>query len=98
MEMIERGLMDKDLRPVSGDERRFPDPLTVDFGRENLTKHITFGAGIHRCPGSYLARIQIQTFIEEWLKRIPDYEVAAGKQELIRCGATMAMINLPLSW
>jgi cytochrome P450 len=80
------------------DDRRFPDPLSVDFGRADVIKSVTFGAGIHRCPGSYLARMQIQIFLEEWLKRIPDFGIAKGKQEHIKCGATMAMVNLPLAW
>ena len=80
------------------DEQRFPDPLTVDFGRIGLSKSITFGAGIHRCPGAMLARMQIKIFLEEWLERIPDFWVAEGKQERVRCGATMSMDYLPLQW
>jgi cytochrome P450 len=42
------------------DERVFPDPDTVDAGRANAKRHLTFGNGLHRCLGAPLARIQIQ--------------------------------------
>lgn len=80
------------------DERRFPDPLTVDFSRMGLAKSVTFGAGIHRCPGAILARMQLKIFLEEWLERIPDFRIADGERERVRCGATMAMDHLPLQW
>ncbi len=80
------------------DERRFPDPLKVDFARTGLAKSMTFGGGIHRCPGAMLARMQIIIFLEEWLKRIPDFWIPEGDQEHIRCGATMSMSYLPLKW
>lgn len=80
------------------DEQRFPDPMTVDFGRIGLTKSVTFGAGIHRCPGAMLARMQIKIFLEEWLERIPDFWVAEGDRENVRCGNTMVMDHLPLQW
>ena len=80
------------------DERRFADPMTVDFNRVGLMKSITFGAGIHRCPGAMLARMQIKIFLEEWLGRIPDFRLAEGEQESVRCGATMTMDYLPLRW
>ncbi len=39
-------------------EPRFPDPLKVDFAREDKN-HLTFGVGIHRCLGSNFARSQL---------------------------------------
>lgn len=80
------------------DERRFPDPLTVDFRRVGLSQSITFGAGIHRCPGAMLARMQIRIFLEEWLERIPEFWLAEDDREHVRCGNTMVMDHLPLQW
>ena len=36
-------------------------------------KHIGFGAGMHRCLGSFLARMMFQVMITEVLTRLPDY-------------------------
>src|SRR6202000_340700 len=60
--------------PLAGtDERMNASPLEVDF-RRSAIEHTTFGEGHHRCPGALLARTEIAVSIEEWLKRIPDFE------------------------
>ncbi len=59
---------------AGADEAVHQDALTVDFKRQN-TKSLTFSAGPHFCPGSHIARIELRIFLEEWLKRIPDFEV-----------------------
>ena len=78
------------------DERHYPNAMEVDFNRKPL--HLTFGSGPHRCPGSMLARTEIRVFIEEWLKRIPDFEIKAGEKPLTVSGAMHGVVNLPLSW
>lgn len=59
---------------AGADEAVHQDALRVDFQRQN-TKSLTFGAGSHFCPGSHIARIELRIFLEEWLNRIPDFEV-----------------------
>ena len=39
-------------------------------------RHGAFGLGIHRCLGSNLARLELTVAIEEWMNRIPDFELA----------------------
>lgn len=41
--------------------------------------HVGFGSGIHRCLGSFLARIFFDSMISEMLKRMPDYTVIEEK-------------------
>jgi cytochrome P450 len=41
-------------------------------------RHSTFGLGIHRCIGSNLARMELTVAIEEWLRRIPEFELEEG--------------------
>jgi len=43
-----------------------------------VNRHVAFGAGIHRCAGSNLARMELTVAIEEWLQRIPDYRLEEG--------------------
>ncbi|UCV23650.1 cytochrome P450 [Ferribacterium limneticum] len=79
------------------DERRYPDPLTVDFNREDK-KHLVFGRGPHQCIGSFLARTEIRVFLNEWLKRIPHFEIKAGESPLVIPGKANRVARLPLTW
>jgi cytochrome P450 len=38
--------------------------------------HCAFGAGQHRCLGSYLALAAVRILIAEWLERTPDFDLA----------------------
>jgi cytochrome P450 len=50
----------------------FPDPDVVDLDRvEN--RHLAFGVGIHRCLGSNLARMELQSSVERFLARVPTF-------------------------
>lgn len=79
------------------DERRYPDPLTVDFKRADK-KHLVFGRGPHQCIGSFLARTEIRVFITEWLKRIPDFEIKKGEEPVCIAGKANRVAYLPLTW
>jgi cytochrome P450 len=52
----------------------FPDADRVVIDR-GANRHAAFGLGIHRCIGSNLARMEIRTALEEWLKRIPQFRL-----------------------
>ena len=79
------------------DEKHFPDPMTVDFDRPRVP-NASFGIGIHFCIGAPLARLELRLFLEEWLKRIPDFRVKAGTAIQLRTGITMAYQQLPIEW
>jgi cytochrome P450 len=80
------------------DERRVENPLAVDFTRPFPIPHAVFGNGPHTCPGAVLARREIKIFLEEWLKRIPDYEIKAGTTPLFELGSVNALLKLELCW
>ena len=52
----------------------FPDADRVVIDRE-VNRHVAFGAGIHRCAGSNLARMEMRVAIEQWMARIPEFEL-----------------------
>jgi cytochrome P450 len=56
------------------DPEVFPDADKVILDRQQ-NRHLAFGAGIHRCAGSNLARMELRVAVEEWLARIPEFEV-----------------------
>jgi cytochrome P450 len=78
------------------DEAVFPDPFTVDFER-NANGHISFGAGVHRCLGSHLARMELRVVLREWHRRIPDYGLAEGTV-LMYSPALREIRHLPLEF
>ncbi len=50
------------------------DEFVID--RASATATSPSASGIHRCLGSNLARMELTVAIEEWMKRIPDFELA----------------------
>ena len=56
------------------DPEKFEDPDRVILDRKE-NRHATFGLGIHRCIGSNLARMELTVAVEEWLRRIPEFEL-----------------------
>ncbi len=58
------------------DAAELADPDAVDFRRRY--NHLTFGGGPHRCVGVHLARVELRVVLEEWHRRIPEYELAPG--------------------
>ena len=50
-----------------------PDEVVIDRA-EN--RHAAFGLGIHRCLGSNLARLELRVALEEFLARVPEFELA----------------------
>ena len=58
------------------DPAEHADPDTIDVGRQE--RHLAFGGGPHRCLGSHLARMEMRSALEEWHRRIPEYELAPG--------------------
>lgn len=80
------------------DDTRFADASTVDFDRKNNRKNLTFAHGAHFCLGNFVARAEMQIFLSEWLKRIPDFEIEAGAKLKILSGITNHLEALPLVW
>ena len=79
------------------DPVEFPDGTDVDFGRE-ANRHIAFGGGVHRCLGSHLARRELRIALREWHKRIPEYQIKAGHEQLEFPPGLRHVKDLTLSW
>jgi len=57
------------------DAQEFPDPDRCVLDRK-ANRHLGFGAGVHRCLGSNLARLEFHIGIEQILLRLPDVALA----------------------
>ena len=96
VELREGNLVNLLIGAANVDPAEFTDPMRVDFEREN-NRHIAFGAGAHRCLGSHLARMELRAALEEWHRRIPEYEIKAGAVPKVSPGIR-EQLYLPLVW
>jgi cytochrome P450 len=75
----------------------FESPLTIDLQR-SPNPHVDFASGWHRCLGSHLARMELRVALEEFHRRIPDYELKPGTTlQYIPLGVRQVP-HLPLVW
>jgi cytochrome P450 len=84
------------LWSATRDPRAFEDAGEVRIDR-SPNRHIAFGAGPHRCAGAHLARRELLVAMEEWHKRIPDYEIDQS-EAIVEHGWQCGPDNLPLVW
>jgi cytochrome P450 len=81
---------------VSRDPSRYEQPDDIDLERRKVG-HLGFGGGIHRCLGSHLARAELRIVTEEFLRLIPDFEIAPGVEpEIVWPSGTFHLKSLPL--
>ena len=62
------------------DTAHFTDPERFDVTR-TPNHHIAFGFGTHFCLGAALARLEIRTFFEEFIRRVDSFTVVEGTVE-----------------
>ncbi|MCB2067690.1 MAG: cytochrome P450 [Erythrobacter sp.] len=76
----------------------FDNPQKIDLDRK-VNRHVTFGVGPHRCIGSHLAKREVMVTLQQWLKRIPDFELAPDQPEgSVFGGSVMGFTGLKLRW
>jgi len=82
--------------PSAGrDGKEFPNPDVIDL-RRSPNRHLAFGGGPHRCPGSHLARMELRVTLEEMVDIMPDFELAPGFVAPRRFGVIMGIDALEL--
>ena len=94
MKAGERVLMN--FPAANRDPAIFPDADKVILDRQQ-NRHLAFGAGIHRCAGSNLARMELRVAVEEWLARIPHFEVVDESKVTWAGGQVRGPRSIPIS-
>ncbi|MFB4309722.1 cytochrome P450 [Actinomadura sp. GTD37] len=79
------------------DAAEFADPDSVVLGRER-NRHLSFGAGPHRCAGSNLARLNLRVALEELLPRLRDLRLRDGAAIEYHRGLTRSPLTLPITF
>jgi cytochrome P450 len=77
------------------DPEQFDNPDQVILDREQ-NRHVAFGAGIHRCAGSNLARMELRVALQEWLARIPEFELDPDASVTWAGGQVRGPRNIPV--
>ncbi|MFB7254341.1 cytochrome P450 family protein [Streptomyces nojiriensis] len=80
------------------DPSAFADPNHLDLDRD-AGAHLSFGHGIHRCPGAPLARAEAEIALRTLLTRFPATRLAAPATSLPwrRTRLTRGLTTLPLT-
>ncbi len=76
-----------------------PDPEEFRLGRDadRVRRHLSFGHGVHFCPGAPLARLEGQIALRVLLQRLPDLRLD-GPTERIEPFLLWGRGRLPLRW
>lgn len=77
----------------------FRDPDRLDLSRVG-NPHLGFGAGVHRCLGAHLARMELQEALRGMLAQLPDLRLAVPESQLrFRPGLVVRSLEaLPVVW
>ncbi|MEY2967332.1 MAG: hypothetical protein RLY50_1382 [Actinomycetota bacterium] len=77
------------------DPKVFDDADKFIIDREH-NRHVAFGAGIHRCAGSNLARMEMKVAIQEFLARVPEFELDGSQEVTWAGGQVRGPRNIPI--
>jgi cytochrome P450 len=70
-----------------------PDEIVLD---RSPNPHLGFGAGVHRCIGSFFAKLEMRVMLEEMLKRYASIRIDESKPIRMSSGHNQGIIALPL--
>lgn len=80
------------------DAEQFPNPDRCILDRSE-NRHLGFGAGVHRCLGSNLARLEFQIGVEQVLSRMPDYRLAPDEDAVFHGNSvTRGFRSIPVTF
>ena len=85
---------------ANDDDTRFPCPRALDVNRGNSGSHLTFGAGIHRCIGAALVRMELKIAAQEIIKRLDNIKLAIPLEQItyLPTLATHTVVHVPLTF
>lgn len=85
---------------ANDDEAKFACPRQLDIERSNTAQHLSFGAGIHRCIGAELARMELRVAAQEIVKALQHIKLAVPLEalEFLPTLATHTLESLPLTF
>jgi cytochrome P450 len=79
------------------DPGEFAGSDRFDLTREKKA-HIAFNTGPHRCLGSHLARVELQTLYEQMLARLPPFRLDPQRPPKFHGGHVIGVDTLWIVW
>jgi cytochrome P450 len=79
------------------DSAEFANPVEFDIER-SPNRHLSFGAGVHRCLGSHLGRIELTIALEELHRRLPDYQLVDSDPPVFHSSQVRGCARLPITF
>jgi cytochrome P450 len=80
------------------DEMVFPDSEQIDPHRQNATRHLAFGYGVHHCIGASLGRLQLCAILRVLRERMPDLRLIDQDAIQFSDKLTRTVRSLPVTW
>jgi cytochrome P450 len=82
------------------DETEFDDPDELHLTRSRARRHLTFGHGVHKCLGQWLARAELQIALANVTQRMPTLQLTVPLEELSFKEDThvFGVYELPVTW
>jgi cytochrome P450 len=84
------------LGSANRDPREFERPDDFDIFRAN-SRIVAFGHGAHVCLGAAVARLEGRVALQEFLSRIPDYEVDESAITFMHSGNVQGPTRMPVT-
>jgi cytochrome P450 len=85
------------LCSANRDPDAFTQPGDFDITR-SPNRHLSFGAGVHRCLGSHLGRIELTIALEELHRRIPDYQLVESDPPVFHSTQVRGCLRMPIAF
>jgi cytochrome P450 len=85
------------LCSANRDPDAFTQPGNFDITR-SPNRHLSFGAGVHRCLGSHLGRIELTIALEELHRRIPDYQLVEADPPVFHSTQVRGCLRMPITF
>lgn len=85
------------LCSANRDPDAFTHPNDLDINR-SPNRHLSFGAGVHRCLGSHLGRVELTIALEELHRRIPDYQLVKSDPPVFHSTQVRGCLRMPITF
>ena len=80
------------------DERVFPNPDVLDIERKEAKKHLSFGAGIHLCPGTRIVRDEGPIVLDALLDRFSRIELVEEPTQIMNIIHRNGWTSMPVKF